>query len=171
MNAFAGNDTSVVVGQPLQLNATGGIDYLWVPGTSLNRANINNPIAMYNGSFDSIQYKVLMINENGCQDSAYVTVRVFRTNPQIFVPSAFTPNGDGKNDVFRPIAVGITNIEYFRVYNRWGQLVFSTTTNESGWDGRIAGKDQGSGTFVWVVKATDFTGKAVFAKGTVTLIR
>ena len=50
-------------------------------------------------------------------------------------------------------------------------MVFSTTTNEQGWDGRISGKEQASGTFVWVVKATDYTGKAVFAKGTVTLIR
>ena len=80
-------------------------------------------------------------------------------------------NNDGKNDVLRPIAVGMTNIEYFRVYNRWGQLLFSTTRNEHGWDGRINGKDQKTDQFVWEVKATDFKGNAYFQKGTTTLIR
>ena len=171
VNAFAGKDTSVVVDQPLQFNATGGESYTWSPPTSLSRTDVENPIGIYNGSFDSIEYKVVVIDENNCSDSDFVKVKIFRTNPQIFVPSAFTPNSDGKNDVFRPIAVGISKIEYFRVYNRWGQLVFSTTTNEAGWDGKISGKEQATGTFVWVVKAVDYTGKAVFAKGTVTLIR
>ncbi len=104
-------------------------------------------------------------------DSAFVTVRVFKTNPQVFVPTGFTPNGDGKNDVIRPIAVGLTKLEYFQIFNRWGQLVFSTTTSGRGWDGKIGGKEQGTGVYVWVVKGVDFTGKSVFAKGTVTLIR
>lgn len=171
VNAFAGNDTAVVVGQPLQFNARGGEGYLWTPGTALNQVTIFNPVGLYDGSFDSIQYKVLVTDAIGCMDSAFVTVRIFKTNPQIFVPSAFTPNRDGKNDVFRPIAVGITRIEYFRVFNRWGELVFSTTTNESGWDGRIQGINQATGTYVWLVKAVDYTGKSFFAKGTVTLIR
>jgi len=171
VNAFAGKDTSVVVDQPLQLNASGGEGYTWTPSTSLNRTDVNNPIGIYDGSFDSIRYTVIVTDENGCYDSAYITVRVFKTGPQIFVPTAFTPNGDGRNDVFRPLAVGISKIEYFRVFNRWGELVFSTTVNEQGWDGKIRGKEQATGTFVWVVKAVDYTGKPVFAKGTVTLIR
>jgi len=100
-----------------------------------------------------------------------MTVKVFKTEPRVFVPTAFTPNGDGLNDQFRPIAVGISKIEYFRVFNRWGELVFSTTVNGKGWDGNIAGKPQGSGTFVWVVRGIDYKGKHFFAKGTVTLIR
>jgi gliding motility-associated-like protein len=133
--------------------------------------NVNNPIGIYNGDADSVTYKVVVTNTNGCADSAYIKVKIFDTHPQIFVPSAFTPNGDGLNDTFRPIAVGITKLDYFRVYNRWGQLVFSTTVNEQGWDGKIGGKEQASGTFVWLVHGVDFTGKTVFAKGTVTLIR
>ncbi len=168
---FAGNDTAVVVGQPLQLNATGGTGYEWSPPIALNNPLIHNPIATYDGSIDSITYKVLINNEAGCVDSAYVTVRVFKTNPQIFVPTAFTPNGDGKNDIFRPIAVGIAKFDYFRVFNRWGQLVYQTQRVGVGWDGRISGKEQATGTFVWLVKGTDYTGKTVFAKGTVTLIR
>jgi gliding motility-associated-like protein len=171
VKAFAGNDTSVVVNQPLLFNASGGESYTWSPKTSLSTDDIHNPIGIYNGSFDSITYRVIVVDENNCTDSAFVTVKIFKTNPQVFVPSAFTPNNDGKNDVFRPIAVGILNIEYFRVFNRWGELVFSTTTNGKGWDGKIGGKEQASGTFVWVVKGVDYTGKSVFAKGTVTLIR
>jgi gliding motility-associated-like protein len=168
---FAGNDTSVVAGQPLQFNAMGGIDYLWTPATGLSSNNIVNPVGMYNGSFDSIRYRVYVYDEAGCVDSSFITVKIFKTEPQVFVPSAFTPNKDGKNDLFRPIAVGLTKIEYFRVFNRWGQLVFSTTINGHGWDGKINGMEQGTGTFVWLVKGVDYTGKSVFHKGTVTLIR
>jgi gliding motility-associated-like protein len=172
INAFAGRDTAVVVGQQLQLNASGGGGgYFWAPSTYLNRNNVKNPIGIYDGRVDSIRYKVLVGNDAGCFDSAYITVKVFRTNPQIFVPTAFTPNGDGLNDYVRPIAVGISRMDYFRIYNRWGQLVFSANDTERGWDGKIGGKDQPSATFVWIVKGTDFTGKVVFAKGTVTLIR
>jgi len=171
VNAFAGRDTAVVVGQPLQLNASGGIGYEWSPPTSLSDAGVSDPIGLYNGSFDSIRYSVLITDENGCFDTAFLTVKVFKTAPEIFVPTAFTPNRDGRNDLFRPIAVGVSKIEYFRVFNRWGQLVFSTTVNGHGWDGRIGGKEQGTGTYVWVVKGVDYTGKVVFSKGTVTLIR
>jgi gliding motility-associated-like protein len=168
---FAGNDTSVVAGQPLQFNATGGVDYLWTPATGLSANNVFDPVGTYNGSFDSIRYRVYVFDEAGCVDSSFITVKIFRTEPQVFVPSAFTPNRDGKNDLFRPIAVGLTKIEYFRVFNLWGELVFSTTINGHGWDGRIKGQEQGTGTFVWLVKGVDYTGKSVFHKGTVTLIR
>lgn len=169
--AFAGKDTAIVAGQPLQLNATGGKNYSWSPPLGLNNTRIANPVARLNGNPDSIRYKVYVTDQNNCLDSASILVKIFRTNPQIFVPTGFTPNGDGRNDVLKPIAVGIDKIEYFRVYNRWGQLVFSTIINGQGWDGRIGGKDQTTGTFVWLVKAVDYTGKSVFQKGTATLIR
>jgi gliding motility-associated-like protein len=167
---FAGRDTAVIVGQPLQFNATGGTSYIWSPGTSLSSTTIPNPVGLYDGSFESIRYKLTAI-VGQCLDSTYVTVKIFKTPAQVFVPTGFTPNGDGRNDRIRPIAVGITKIEYFRVYNRWGQQVFSTTVNGDGWDGKIKGKEQGTGVYAWVVKAVDYTGKEFFAKGTLTLIR
>ena len=171
VNASAGKDTMIVAGQPLQLNATGGENYVWTPPTWLNNTSVANPIARINTVTDSIRYKVYVTNLLGCLDSASILVKIFRTNPQIFVPTGFTPNGDGLNDILKPIAVGIERIEYFRVYNRWGQLVFSTTVNEHGWDGRIGGKPQTTNTYAWVVKAIDYTGRPVFQKGTSTLIR
>ncbi len=171
IQAFAGRDTTVVAGQSLQFSATGGTSYLWNPATSLSNPAIPNPVGVYDGSFDNITYRVYIANDYGCTDSASVRVKIFKTEPQVFVPTAFTPNGDGKNDVFRPIAAGISRIDYFKVYNRWGQLVFSTTINELGWDGKINGADQPSGVYVWLVKGVDFAGKQFSAKGTVTLIR
>jgi len=171
VNAFAGRDTSVVVGQELHLDASGGINYIWSPPTALNNTSIFNPVAVYDGSIDSIRYTVLVSDEKNCMDSASVTVKIFKTDPQIFVPTAFTPNGDGVNDVFRPIGVGIKSIEYFRVFNRWGQLVFSTTVNGQGWDGSISGKPQSTNTFVWIVRGIDYLNKPFVRKGTVTLIR
>jgi gliding motility-associated-like protein len=169
--AFVGRDTAVVVGQPLQLNATGGDGYTWTPSTGLSDAGIANPVAIYDGSTDSVRYFVNVQDAIGCSDMATMMVKVYKSSPRVFVPTAFTPNGDGKNDVVRPIAVGLSRIEYFRVYNRWGQLVFETNINGRGWDGKIAGKLQGSETFAWIVKGRDFLGKTVFEKGMVTLIR
>ena len=87
------------------------------------------------------------------------------------MPTAFTPNGDGRNDLFRPIAVGMKRFDYFRVYNRWGQMVFSTSVSGLGWDGRISGKTQGTNSFVWIVQGTDYLDRPFFKKGIVTLIR
>ena len=171
VRAFAGRDTTVVVGQPLQFNGTGGVGYLWSPATGLSSTTIYNPIGVYDASIDNIKYKLIVTDAAGCADSAYITVKVFKTNPYIFVPTAFTPNNDGKNDVIRPIAVGILKINYFSVYNRWGELVFTTTENRKGWDGRIAGRVQNSGVFVWMVSAIDYLGRPIFLKGTVALIR
>ncbi len=171
VNAFAGRDTAVVMGQPLQLGASGGDAFVWSPATGLSALNISNPVAVLNDPLDSIRYKVLVANETGCTDSATILVKVFRTNPGIFVPTGFTPNGDGKNDLFRIIAAGIKKINYFRIYNRWGQLVFSTANDSNGWDGKINGKEQSTGTFAWIVSGVDYLDKPFFRKGTVTLIR
>lgn len=168
---YAGEDTAVVIGQPLQLQASGGISYVWSPPTGLSATNIPNPIGTYDGSVDSVRYRVDVFNDVGCSVPAFVTVKIFKTNPQIFVPSAFTPNGDGLNDVIRPILAGIQKINYFRIFNRWGQLVFSTSTDRQGWDGRISGVAQGTNTYVWMVSAIDYLGNPYFQKGTVTLLR
>jgi gliding motility-associated-like protein len=170
INAFAGRDTAVIIGQSLQLQASGGTAYNWIPSTGLSATNIANPLAAFTSPED-VQYKVLVYNLGGCADSDYINVNVFLTGPWVFVPTAFTPNGDGKNDRLKPIAVGIKSVLYFHVFNRWGQLVYSGGLNEWGWDGTIGGKEQGTNTYVWEVKAIDYTGKPLMQKGMVTLIR
>ncbi len=171
VRAYAGRDTTVIVGQPLQLSGSGGVRYLWTPNTGLNNPNIADPVAVYGPETDTVKYKLTVWDDANCPDSAFVTVTVFKTNPYVFVPTAFTPNNDGRNDVIRPIAVGIQKINYFSIYNRWGERVFYTTANRAGWDGRVNSTPQASGVYVWMVSAVDYLGKPVFLKGTVTLIR
>ncbi len=91
--------------------------------------------------------------------------------PDIYVPSGFTPNNDGLNDVLRPVPVGIQDFKFFRVFNRWGQMVFSTQDPKRGWDGRINGTQQGTSTYAWVAEGIDYKGNLVIRKGVVTIIR
>ncbi|MFI5186298.1 MAG: gliding motility-associated C-terminal domain-containing protein, partial [Chitinophagales bacterium] len=174
---FAGNDTAVVANQPLQLNATvsdpAANQFLWTPSTGLNFTTIQNPIALFNTNEvgASITYIVRATNPTGCYGEDAITVKLFKTGPDIFVPSGFTPNGDGHNDVLRPICVGIKQLNFFRIYNRWGQMVFNTSEMEKGWDGNINGQPQATGNFVYLAQGIDYTGKIVFRKGNVVLIR
>ncbi len=164
--AFAGNDTAVVLGQPLQLRGTGAELFQWSPPTYLNNPNIQNPVASLS---DNFSYILRAYTPEGCSAQDTINIKVFKTNPDIFVPNAFAPNG--KNRVLRPIPVGITRIEYFRIFNRWGQLVYQSTDSSKGWDGTLGGKPQDNGTYVWMVKGTDFTGKTIIRRGTAVLIR
>ncbi|HET6255467.1 MAG TPA: gliding motility-associated C-terminal domain-containing protein [Puia sp.] len=172
-----GNDTSVVIGEPLQLSATsndtttpGGDSFAWTPIIGLNNPNIYDPVAIFTGETDSVRYIVTATSKYGCAGTGEILVKVFKTGPDIFVPNAFTPGGRS-NDVFRPVPVGIKSLAFFRVYNRWGELVYSTTRIGDGWDGRINGHLQESGTYVWTVEGTTYTGRIVFHKGTMILVR
>lgn len=171
VNAFAGNDTSVVANQPLQLNATGGNMYTWSPATGMDNPDIANPVVTLSAAYDSVVYKVRVGTDGGCFAEDEMKVKVFKTGPDIFIPTAFTPNGDGKNDVLKPLPVGIKTFKYFRVYNRWGQMVYSTSAIGSGWDGTFNGKEQATGTYVFMAQATDYLGKQISKKGTIVLIR
>jgi len=171
IKAFAGNDTTIVIGQPLQLNATGGVIYTWAPVTGLSNPNIANPIALFNAGVDSITYKVQVESVEHCIGYDDVTVHIFQTLPEIFVPTAFSPNGDGTNDVLRPIVAGMKQFNFFRVYNRWGNMLFSSGNPAQGWDGTFGGTKQQSGTYVYVAQAVDYLGKLITRRGTVVLIR
>ena len=172
----AGDDTSVVIGEPLQLRAIsndtatpGGDVFLWAPATGLSNATIFNPVATYPVT-DSIRLQVMATAANGCTGIASILIKVFGTGAGLFVPGAFTP-GAVANSIFRPVAVGISNLAYFRVYNRWGQLVYSTTALGAGWDGRINGHLAESGAYVWMVRGTAYTGQVIAHEGTMLLIR
>ena len=168
VKAFAGNDTVVVIGQPLQLSASGGVSYQWTPTRYLSNPAIFNPIASLN---DNIKYIVKVITKEGCFASDDINIKVYKTVPQIFVPTAFTPNGDGLNDILAPIPVGIEKFNYFKLYNRYGELVFSTTEVGKGWNGIFKGKPQGNESFVWHVKGVDYLGREYFKKGQTSLVR
>lgn len=169
--AFAGNDTAVVVGQPLQLKGSGATFYQWLPPRFLNTNDIGNPVAIFDASVEKFSYIMKATTPEGCFAFDTINIRIFKTAPDIFVPTAFTPDANNLNDVFIPIAVGITKLDYFRVFNRWGNMLYSTTVLQQGWDGTYKGLPQAPDTYVWMVRGTDFTGKTVIKKGTVVLIR
>jgi len=165
--AFAGNDTSVVIGQPLQLHGSGAPSFLWYPDIGLNRNDISDPLAHLT---ENQTYVMKTFTEEGCFGYDTIHIKVFTTAPDIFVPNAFTPGGPA-NNIFRPIPVGISKINYFRVYNRNGMLLYNTSQMGMGWDGTFNGKMQDLGGYVWMVQGTDYTGKVVSKKGTVVLVR
>lgn len=161
-------DTSVVIGQPLQLGASGSTNYSWTPTTWLDNPNIHNPIALPQ---NDIEYVVRVSNDIGCFDTDTIFVRVFRVKPDLFVPTAFSPNGDGLNDVFRPIPIGMKSLDVFRVFNRWGQMVYSGTDAKLGWDGTFGGRGQDAGTYVWYAEGVDYENHTIKRKGYVVLVR
>lgn len=165
--AHAGNDTVVIKNFPFQLQALGGIEYRWSPPTGLNNTTIANP----EGSLqDNITYTLSVTTAEGCTDEDQVSITVFKGSA-VYVPSGFTPNNDGLNDRLKPYYVGIRSLEYFTVYNRWGEVVFSTKDLSGGWNGLLKGLEQPSGIYVWMLKATDYVNKQYEMKGTSTIIR
>jgi len=165
--AFAGNDTNAIANRPHQLRATGGVSYTWTPSAPLNSAVIPNPLATLS---NDTYFTVTVKDGIGCMDTDDVFVKVY-DGPEYYVPNAFTPNGDGLNDVFRPIPVGMRSTEYFRVFDRYGKVVFETREWMKGWDGMVQGKKATTGTYVWTVKGVDTNGRTVELKGTVLLLQ
>ncbi|MCW3123311.1 MAG: hypothetical protein JWQ38_2803 [Flavipsychrobacter sp.] len=163
-------DATIMYGQNIQLNSDSEVYYFWKNNDgTLNNPNINNPVARPLGT---TTYNVYGYDRNGCIDSAYVIVTVDSSMLEN-VPTGFTPNGDGLNDVFRPVGVQYQNLVDFRVYNRLGQQVFYSNSYKNGWDGTYNGvpQDLGVYTFVIIVARPGGEGENVVHKGTVTLIR
>ena len=161
-------DTTVVDGEPLYLFGTGGGSYFWNPGLWLNDINIANPIALPKSD---IEYVLHVTSANGCVATDSILVHVFKVEPDMYVPTAFTPNGDHLNDVLRPILIGMKSLTYFKVFNRFGQMVFSTDQQGHGWDGTFGGRGQDPGTFVWMAEGVTYKGQVKTKKGYAVLIR
>jgi gliding motility-associated-like protein len=160
--AFAGNDTTVVLNQPFTLQGNGNGTFSWQPGGLLTNSNSAAPA--YIPTNDQ-QFILTVRTPEGCTQTDTVFIRALE-GPTVYVPSAFTPNGDGRNDVLRPVYAGIKELRQFSVYNRWGNLVFRTSDKTKGWEGR-----EGGGTYVWILEVIDHHNKPITLKGTVTLIK
>jgi PKD repeat protein len=167
-NASIDADTIIAAAnQPIQLNATGGGNYEWSPANGLNNITSANPIA---SNTENQQYIVRAYTPVGCDSYDTVVIRIF-DGPQIYVPTAFNPLSNVGNNIFRAIPVGITTFKYFIVYNRLGEVVFSTSNPQQGWDGNFKGKPQPAAAYVWIAAGTTFRGTEIVRKGTVVLVR
>lgn len=167
---YAGRDTLIAKGQPLQLNAvaTGdNLSYSWYPATGLNDAQIADPMAVL---FQDMKYVLTVTSPEGCVEVDSLFVKAY-TGPEFYVPSAFSPNHDGKNDLLRAIAAGVPQLDYLCVWDRWGKEIFRTSSLTGAWDGTFKGQDSPVGTYVYQIAGTDYTGHKFSRKGTVTLVR
>ncbi len=162
-------DTRIMFGNSIRLNAEDHEFYRWSPNDgSLDNFNINNPVAT---PTVTTTYMVEGMDKYGCRDTAFVKVIVDSTQDE-FIPTAFTPNGDGKNDIFRAVGTKFHKLVEMRVYNRWGQQVFYSNTREVGWDGTFEGQPADMGVYYYtiIVARPGFTENQLY-KGEVTLIR
>lgn len=164
--AFAGNDTAVMLDHPFQLQGSGNGQFAWSPAGGLTDQFTARPFTRLNVQQ---QYVLIVTTPENCIAKDSVLIKVYK-GPMAYVPTAFTPDNNGLNDLLRPVYSGIREIKYFSVYNRWGQQVFSTKEMNKGWDGMFHGKAQ-TGSFVWIIAATDYLGNEKVFKGTTTIIR
>lgn len=162
-------DTIIALGQSviLQAGVTGPVtDYQWTPAVSLDNPYTRTPVATPE---NTTTYQVIVTTDGNCTARGKVTVGVFKT---LQMPGAFTPNGNGKNDLFRIPPSLAVKIRAFAVYDRWGMKVFYTTNSTAGWDGTFGGQPQPMGTYVWMIEYEDLLAKKLTqAQGTVILIR
>ncbi|MES2702719.1 MAG: PKD domain-containing protein [Bacteroidota bacterium] len=163
-------DVTIPLGSSVQLFAGNEVLYMWQPNDgSLTDANINNPVA---APQQTTRYTVYGYDRFGCIDSAFVTVFV-DSSVTACIPSAFTPDGDGLNDIFRPLCVDHRRLVAMQVYNRWGERVFYSDNIAKGWDGTYKGVPQNAGTYYYYIilsRPGDGASDDTF-KGDVTLIR
>ena len=159
---------TILVGQTVPLWVDGrGVKYKWSPATWLSDTAAKNPIAQ---PLNDISYKITVTNKDGCisQDSVFIKVLPLE---DIYVPAAFTPNNDGKNDILRPWYSGKLELLEFSLFNRWGERVFTTSQRGSGWNGKVSGLLQSPGVFAWIIRVKDPQGNKIIRNGTSTLIR
>lgn len=172
VEVYAGRDTIIAKGMPLQLNAVdvlngGFTSYLWSPSVGLSDPRVANPVATLQSS---TTYTVVATTANGCESSDEIKVSAY-VGPDIYVPNAFTPNGDGVNDEFKVFPVGITTFKYLAVYNRWGSRVYYSSDVSAGWNGMVGARAAEVGSYVWMVEGVDVNGKGVVKRGVVELVR
>jgi gliding motility-associated-like protein len=169
-SAFADADT-IIEGGSVGLHATPpGYNYNWTPSQVLNNHQIADPIATLE---ETTTFIVTITSDAGCTKSESVTVYVKEVicgEPDVFIPNAFTPNSDNANDYLYVRGNNIGKL-LFRIYNRWGELVFETTDQTIGWDGTFKGKDCDPAVFDYYVEITCIDQETFFKKGNITLIR
>lgn len=163
----AGPYTTIAIGNSTHLNATGGAgSWSWSPPTGLSSSTIPNPTA---SPTVTTTYTVNYTDSYGCTASDTVTVEVIEAY-SIFIPSAFSPNGDNANDVLYVRGAGIKTLD-FVVYDRWGEKVFESHSVNDGWDGTFRGKEMNTGVFAYYCTATFYNGTSQTLKGDVSLVR
>ena len=173
LDIFAAQDT-IAAGDTVQLIGTYNPDYsyIWDANTTLSNTTIYNPTARPTAANGTV-YRLTATDLDGC--IAVDTIIIWVQNPlcgepYIFVPNAFTPDGDGLNDRVFVRGSEITDVE-FAIYDRWGELVFQTSSQNTGWDGTFKGKNLPPDVYGYYLRCKCDDGTLFFKKGNITLIR
>jgi gliding motility-associated-like protein len=167
-NVDAGPDISIYDGSPVVLQATGAASYVWWPSLWVSDTTSDRTFAYPE---DTITYYVLGTDAFGCQQIDSVTVFVLPT-PKYFVPNAFSPNGDGQNDVFTVQFPENFNLLSMKIFNRWGEMVYQTDNMGQPWTGLTAdGQPAPIGTYVYWLEGADDIGNPLLRQGNLLLLR
>jgi gliding motility-associated-like protein len=165
----AGNDTTILFGQSMVINATAPSgSYNWSPDDYLSCTNCLNPTA--NPEFDT-EYILTVTDNNGCVNSDTIFIKVDLECTDLFVPNIFTPNGDGDSDYIKVLNKLCVQNMTFRIFDRWGNNVYSSTNPNEFWDGTYNGNRAETGVYVYVLKATLTSGKEILKKGNISLLK
>lgn len=159
------SETLIKSRKSVQLQAEGADYYSWMPVEGLSNPAISNPVAQPK---EPTRYRVVGYNHFECTDTAYVNVDI---NETLGIPNAFTPNGDGKNDLFSVKNMGHQGVIAFKIFNRWGQLIFETLNVDHGWDGTHNSQQVEQGVYFYHIRIALRDGTVKDFKGDVTLIR
>jgi gliding motility-associated-like protein len=158
-----------IIDERMQLNARelAGASYKWTPATGLSDDEVANPTTVL---AESQTYYINMSFASGCVTTDTLLVTASH-KPNLVAANAFTPNGDGRNDYLHVKPRDLSYVNYFKVYDRLGNLLFTSKDPADGWDGTFNGKQMKTDTYIWMAVGVDFNGKIVKRQGTVTLIR
>lgn len=166
-NVDAGHDVAIFFGTGTILNATGATNYLWTHAATLSDSVTASTFAKPGVT---TTYVVTGTNDSNCVASDTVVVTVLMLQ-NVYVPTAFTPNNDGQNDLLKPVLYGIEDIESIKIFDRWGEMVYSSVTAHQGWDGTFRGQLLDFGVFTYLLKYKSSSGLDIKMAGDVTLIR
>ncbi len=166
----APHDTTVQFGVPVALKATGGTSYTWYPVTGITNPNAPMPVVT---PTQNTTYTVVGQGENGCasSDTSRITLDM---RGRLYMPTAFSPNKDGANDLFRIVNLSFQKVIEFRVFDRWGHEVFNGVGSGEavkGWNGMVDGKDAPLGVYNYIIRVGYPDGFTDLLKGNVTLVR
>lgn len=164
-----GNNKTIVRGDTVMLNGEvqgTAIRYTWSPSVYMTNNTSLTPTVF---PPSDTQYTLTAESTVGCGIAgATVTVKVYN---DVYVPNAFSPNNDGKNDQFRIVAADGYQLVRFQIYNRWGQVVYTANDFSKGWDGKFNGNPQPEDSYVYFLQLRSANGKLITKKGTVTIVR
>jgi gliding motility-associated-like protein len=169
VNVVTNNDTIILKNISLPVTTTGAINYVWSPNTNISSINTCCPTFNFPDT-GRYQYIVQAITTEGCIDADTLNIIVV-PQPIIWVPNAFSPNGDGINDVLKIIQGGYGRLNFFRVFDRWGEQLFYSVNLSESWTGTDKGKPCAMDTYYWMASATNILGQTMILKGDIILVR